>query len=81
MAARTPLEILQDEVRCSICLGIFQDPVSIHCGHSFCRSCITETWEGLTTNFSCPQCRETGDQKILRPNWELAEVFEAAKRL
>uniref|UniRef100_A0A8C3JB65 RING-type E3 ubiquitin transferase n=1 Tax=Calidris pygmaea TaxID=425635 RepID=A0A8C3JB65_9CHAR len=58
-----------------------QDPVSIHCGHSFCRSCITETWEGLTTNFSCPQCRETGDQKILRPNWELAEVIEAAKRL
>uniref|UniRef100_A0A8C3K9T2 RING-type domain-containing protein n=1 Tax=Calidris pygmaea TaxID=425635 RepID=A0A8C3K9T2_9CHAR len=81
MAARTPLEILQDEVRCSICLGIFQDPVSIHCGHSFCWSCITETWEGLTTNFSCPQCRETGDQKSLRPNRELAEVIEAAKRL
>uniref|UniRef100_A0A8C3JU79 Zinc finger protein RFP-like n=1 Tax=Calidris pygmaea TaxID=425635 RepID=A0A8C3JU79_9CHAR len=37
MAARTPLEILQDEARCSICLEIFQDPVSIHCGHSFCR--------------------------------------------
>uniref|UniRef100_A0A8C3PJH5 RING-type domain-containing protein n=1 Tax=Calidris pygmaea TaxID=425635 RepID=A0A8C3PJH5_9CHAR len=53
-----------------------EDPVSIHCGHSFCWSCITETWEGLTTNFSCPQCRETGDQKSLRPNWELAEVFE-----
>uniref|UniRef100_A0A8C3JFC1 Uncharacterized protein n=1 Tax=Calidris pygmaea TaxID=425635 RepID=A0A8C3JFC1_9CHAR len=79
MAARTLLEMLQDEVRCSICLGIFQDPVSIYCGHSFCRSCITEAWEGLSTNFSCPQCRETGDQKILRPNWELAEVIEAAK--
>ncbi|XP_014816071.1 PREDICTED: tripartite motif-containing protein 7-like isoform X1 [Calidris pugnax] len=81
MAARTPLEMLQDESCCSICLGIFQDPVSIHCGHSFCRSCITETWEGLTTNFSCPQCRETGDQKSLRPNWELSNVIEAAKRL
>uniref|UniRef100_A0A8C3JHJ4 Uncharacterized protein n=1 Tax=Calidris pygmaea TaxID=425635 RepID=A0A8C3JHJ4_9CHAR len=79
--ARKPLEMLQDEFCCSICLGIFQDPVSIHCGHSFCRSCITETWEGRATNFSCPQCKETGDQKILRPNWELAEVIEAAKRL
>uniref|UniRef100_A0A8C3JMQ2 Zinc finger protein RFP-like n=1 Tax=Calidris pygmaea TaxID=425635 RepID=A0A8C3JMQ2_9CHAR len=81
MAARTPLEMLQDESCCSICLGIFQDPVSIHCGHSFCRSCITETWEGLTTNFSCPQCRETVSWKRLRPNWELSNMIEAAKRL
>uniref|UniRef100_A0A8C3JHC2 Uncharacterized protein n=1 Tax=Calidris pygmaea TaxID=425635 RepID=A0A8C3JHC2_9CHAR len=54
-----PLEKLQDEARCSICLEIFQDPVSIHCGHNFCRSCITQTWEERTTNFSCPQCRMT----------------------
>uniref|UniRef100_A0A8C3PQP8 Zinc finger protein RFP-like n=1 Tax=Calidris pygmaea TaxID=425635 RepID=A0A8C3PQP8_9CHAR len=65
---------------CSICLEIFQDPVFIHCGHSFCRSCITRTWEGLTTNF-CPQCRETEVQKNLRPNRELANVIEVAKRL
>ncbi|XP_074020864.1 zinc finger protein RFP-like [Numenius arquata] len=81
MAARTPVEILRDEACCSICLEIFQDPVSIHCGHSFCRSCITRSWEGLTTNFSCPQCRETGAQKTLRPNRELANVIEAAKRM
>uniref|UniRef100_A0A8C3K1F4 Zinc finger protein RFP-like n=1 Tax=Calidris pygmaea TaxID=425635 RepID=A0A8C3K1F4_9CHAR len=81
MAARKPVEILQDEAHCSICLEIFQDPVSIHCGHSFCRSCITETWEGLTTNFSCPQCRETVSWKRLRPNRELANMVEAAKRL
>uniref|UniRef100_A0A8C3JRE2 RING-type domain-containing protein n=1 Tax=Calidris pygmaea TaxID=425635 RepID=A0A8C3JRE2_9CHAR len=74
----TPVEILRDEARCSICLGIFQDPVSIHCGHSFCRSCITRTWEGLTTNFSCPQCRETKSHKTLRPNWELANMVELA---
>uniref|UniRef100_A0A8C3JH04 Zinc finger protein RFP-like n=1 Tax=Calidris pygmaea TaxID=425635 RepID=A0A8C3JH04_9CHAR len=77
----TPLEMLQDESCCSICLEIFQDPVSIHCGHSFCRSCITRTWEGRTTNFSCPQCRETVARKTLRPNWELANMIEAAKGL
>ncbi|XP_014814358.1 PREDICTED: zinc finger protein RFP-like isoform X2 [Calidris pugnax] len=81
MATRTPEEILRDEACCSVCLEIFQDPVSIHCGHSFCRSCITGIWEGLTTNFSCPQCRETVSQKSLRPNWELANMIEAAKRL
>uniref|UniRef100_A0A8C3JS82 Zinc finger protein RFP-like n=1 Tax=Calidris pygmaea TaxID=425635 RepID=A0A8C3JS82_9CHAR len=81
MAARTPVEILRDEACCSICLEIFQDPVFIHCGHSFCRSCITETWEGLTTNFSCPQCREMEAKKNVRPNRELANVIEAAKSL
>ncbi|XP_014816061.1 PREDICTED: LOW QUALITY PROTEIN: E3 ubiquitin-protein ligase TRIM39-like [Calidris pugnax] len=81
MAARTPLEILRDEACCSICLEIFQDPVSISCGHSFCRSCITRTWEGRTTNFSCPQCRKTVSRKRLRPNRELANVIEAAKSL
>uniref|UniRef100_A0A8C3KPE8 E3 ubiquitin-protein ligase TRIM39-like n=1 Tax=Calidris pygmaea TaxID=425635 RepID=A0A8C3KPE8_9CHAR len=81
MAPRKPLEKLQDEARCSICLEIFQDPVSIHCGHNFCRSCITQTWEERTTNFSCPQCRMTVSRKILRRNWELANMIEAAKSL
>lgn len=26
---------------CSICQRIFKDPVSITCGHTFCRSCLT----------------------------------------
>ncbi|XP_014816067.1 PREDICTED: tripartite motif-containing protein 7-like isoform X2 [Calidris pugnax] len=81
MDARKPVENLRDEARCSICLEIFQDPVSIHCGHSFCRSCISQTWEGLTTNFFCPQCRETVSWKRVRRNWELANMIEAAKRL
>uniref|UniRef100_A0A8C3K3H3 Zinc finger protein RFP-like n=1 Tax=Calidris pygmaea TaxID=425635 RepID=A0A8C3K3H3_9CHAR len=81
MAARTPLEILLDEACCSICLEVFQDPMFIHCGHSFCQSCITQNWEGLTTNFSCPQCRQTVSQKSLCPNRELANMIEAAKRL
>uniref|UniRef100_A0A8C3K4S8 Uncharacterized protein n=1 Tax=Calidris pygmaea TaxID=425635 RepID=A0A8C3K4S8_9CHAR len=66
---------------CSICLEVFQDPMFIHCGHSFCQSCITQNWEGLTTNFSCPQCRQTVSQKSLCPNRELANMIEAAKRL
>ncbi|XP_074428647.1 E3 ubiquitin-protein ligase TRIM39-like [Larus michahellis] len=81
MAARTSVQCLQDEALCSICLEIFQDPVSIHCGHSFCRACITQNWEGLTTNFSCPQCREAVPQQSFRPNWELANIIEVAKSL
>uniref|UniRef100_A0A8C0BBQ8 Uncharacterized protein n=1 Tax=Buteo japonicus TaxID=224669 RepID=A0A8C0BBQ8_9AVES len=81
MAARRSVESLQDEASCSICLELFQDPVSIHCGHSFCRVCITQNWKGLTTNFSCPRCREMVPQESIRPNWELANIIEIAKSL
>ncbi|XP_062454509.1 uncharacterized protein LOC134152835 [Rhea pennata] len=81
MAAKISAESLRDEASCSICLEVFQDPVSIHCGHSFCRVCITRCWEGLTANFSCPQCRKTVPKKSLRPNRELASIIEVTKHL
>ncbi|XP_074423757.1 E3 ubiquitin-protein ligase TRIM39-like isoform X3 [Larus michahellis] len=81
MATWSPTESLQSETSCSICLGYFQDPVSIHCGHNFCRACITRCWEGLEAHFSCPQCRQTALQKSLRPSRELAKIAEIARQL
>uniref|UniRef100_A0A8C8SS44 RING-type E3 ubiquitin transferase n=1 Tax=Pelusios castaneus TaxID=367368 RepID=A0A8C8SS44_9SAUR len=81
MAAESPVQSLQDEASCSICLEYFQDPVSIHCGHNFCRACITSYWGKSDANFSCPQCKETAQQRNFRPNRELAKIIEIAKRL
>ncbi|XP_010128678.1 PREDICTED: zinc finger protein RFP-like [Chlamydotis macqueenii] len=81
MATQSPAESLHSEASCSICLGYFQDPVSIHCGHNFCRACITRCWEGLEACFSCPQCRQTALQKSFRPSRELANIAEIARRL
>ncbi|XP_025947911.1 E3 ubiquitin-protein ligase TRIM39-like isoform X2 [Apteryx rowi] len=81
MASAGPVESFHDEASCSICLGFFQDPVSIHCGHNFCRSCITRCWEEAESAFPCPQCKETAPQRNLRPNRELAKIIEIAKRL
>uniref|UniRef100_A0A8C8SSS8 Uncharacterized protein n=1 Tax=Pelusios castaneus TaxID=367368 RepID=A0A8C8SSS8_9SAUR len=66
---------------CPICREHFKDPAVIDCGHSFCQACISQCWEGLETNFSCPQCKETTQQKHLRPNRQLAIVLEIAKEL
>uniref|UniRef100_A0A3Q1B8J2 Uncharacterized protein n=1 Tax=Amphiprion ocellaris TaxID=80972 RepID=A0A3Q1B8J2_AMPOC len=40
-----------EDLTCSVCLSIFTDPVTLPCGHSFCRQCVIEV-------HSCPQCRE-----------------------
>ncbi|NXL88518.1 TRI27 protein, partial [Alectura lathami] len=81
MATQSPLEKLHHEASCSICLGYFQEPVSIPCGHSFCRACITRCWEGLEGNFSCPQCRQTVRQKNFHPSRELAKIAAIAQQL
>ncbi|XP_032997379.1 zinc finger protein RFP-like isoform X1 [Lacerta agilis] len=76
-----PVESLHKEATCSICLEYFRDPVSIPCGHSFCRSCIAQCWKERSTDFSCPQCRVVSLQRNFRPNRELGNVVEIAKRL
>ncbi|XP_030055757.1 E3 ubiquitin-protein ligase TRIM39-like isoform X4 [Microcaecilia unicolor] len=81
MAAANLAESLRDEASCSMCLDYFTDPVTTDCGHNFCRSCITQSWEGRDTNFSCPQCRETTQQRNLRSNRQLANVTEMVKKL
>ncbi|XP_078497906.1 E3 ubiquitin-protein ligase TRIM39-like [Lissotriton helveticus] len=81
MAAAAQLENLQEEATCSICLEYFTDPVMISCGHNFCRSCITQSWEGRDGNFPCPQCREISSGKSLRPNRQLGNMVEIAKQL
>ncbi|XP_078497881.1 E3 ubiquitin-protein ligase TRIM39-like [Lissotriton helveticus] len=81
MAAAAQLGSLTEEATCSICLEYFKDPVSIECGHNFCRSCITQSWEGRDGNFPCPQCREISSGKNLRPNRQLGNMVEMLKQL
>uniref|UniRef100_A0A3B5LPJ0 RING-type domain-containing protein n=1 Tax=Xiphophorus couchianus TaxID=32473 RepID=A0A3B5LPJ0_9TELE len=46
----------KDQFLCSICLDVFTDPVTTACGHNFCKTCITQHWDG--NNFaSRPQLR------------------------
>ncbi|XP_063807264.1 E3 ubiquitin/ISG15 ligase TRIM25-like [Pseudophryne corroboree] len=50
---------LRQELHCSICLSIYTDPVSLRCGHNFCRVCINlmlDIQEGFGV-YSCPDCR------------------------
>ncbi|NXT92313.1 TRI39 ligase, partial [Anhinga rufa] len=81
MSGANPLETLQVEASCSVCLEYLQDPVIIECGHNFCRRCITRWWAELTRDFPCPVCRKTSRHRAIRPNRQLGNLVEAARQL
>ncbi|NXX33130.1 TRI27 protein, partial [Nicator chloris] len=81
MAGPSPAEQLRAAASCPVCLELFQDPVSIPCGHSFCRGCIERCWESCGGPFSCPRCRSAAPERSLRPSRELGHVADIARWL
>ncbi len=75
--------VSQDEFMCSVCLDLLKDPVTIPCGHSYCKSCITDCWdqEDQMRVYSCPQCRQTfSPRPALARNTMMTEVVEKLKK-
>ncbi|XP_071074846.1 LOW QUALITY PROTEIN: E3 ubiquitin-protein ligase TRIM11-like [Dasypus novemcinctus] len=81
MAARSLARDLQDEATCPICLDLFAEPVSLGCGHNFCRACVDRSRGAGDAPFSCPECRELCAPESLRPNRPLGRVAAALARL
>ncbi|XP_052470982.1 tripartite motif-containing protein 16-like isoform X2 [Carassius gibelio] len=81
--AETRISVDQKEFTCAVCLDLLKDPVTIHCGHSYCKICITDCWdqEDQKRVYSCPQCRQTfSPRPALSTNTMLAEVVEKLKK-
>ena len=51
------VDVLPDELKCSICLLVFKDPILTDCGHHFCQACIAPV---SSRNARCPLCNEEG---------------------
>ncbi|XP_049429596.1 E3 ubiquitin-protein ligase TRIM39-like isoform X3 [Epinephelus fuscoguttatus] len=49
--------LTEDQFLCSVCLEVFTDPVTIPCGHNFCKTCITEHWN-VNVPYQCPNCKK-----------------------
>uniref|UniRef100_A0A2K5XU59 RING-type E3 ubiquitin transferase n=1 Tax=Mandrillus leucophaeus TaxID=9568 RepID=A0A2K5XU59_MANLE len=84
-ASAASVTSLADEVNCPICQGTLREPVTIDCGHNFCRGCLTRYCEipgpDLEESPTCPLCKEPFRPGSFRPNWQLANVVENIERL
>ncbi|XP_072282012.1 E3 ubiquitin/ISG15 ligase TRIM25-like [Pyxicephalus adspersus] len=69
---------LREELNCSICLNVFEDPVMLKCGHNFCSTCITNVLRAQEGSgvYSCPQCRmQFQEQPALQRNIVLRNII------
>ncbi|XP_068444028.1 E3 ubiquitin-protein ligase TRIM39-like [Clinocottus analis] len=69
----------EDQFRCTICLDILRNPVTIPCGHNFCMVCIKRYWD-KSHKSECPLCKETFKPRPeLRINVGLKDIIEKYK--
>ncbi|XP_070584678.1 zinc-binding protein A33-like [Erythrolamprus reginae] len=82
-AAPTGIECFAEDLRCSICLELFSDPVILECGHNYCQVCITRFWAEIPNNHeenlpptlpTCPECRREIPGGKYTPNWVLGQL-------
>ncbi|XP_037648319.1 E3 ubiquitin-protein ligase TRIM21-like [Sebastes umbrosus] len=70
-AAAAPDLFSEQELTCSICLDLFDEPVSTPCGHNFCQACIGGYWASSPV-CTCPLCKRQFDE---RPQLSVNKVF------
>ncbi|KAL1763481.1 tripartite motif-containing protein 43-like, partial [Sigmodon hispidus] len=73
-------QAFQEELECFICLSSLTDPVTISCGHSFCRACLHLSWEDSQPPVNCPMCKEPSQQKDFRTNIVLKKLVSIARQ-
>ncbi|XP_013869299.1 E3 ubiquitin-protein ligase TRIM39-like [Austrofundulus limnaeus] len=56
--AATSCVLSEDQFLCCICLDVFTEPVTIPCGHNFCKTCITQNWNVSSPRYQCPMCKK-----------------------
>lgn len=81
-------KVTTDDLTCPICVEIYQEPVSLPCAHSYCRSCLelfVKAENGASHDVhACPVCRASvnlnrTEVTALPINIKLAVQVEKAK--
>nr|XP_003468924.1 E3 ubiquitin-protein ligase TRIM38-like [Cavia porcellus] len=86
MASATRAKRMKEMATCSICLNLMTEPVSINCGHSYCRTCLEQYLSQVSRNqgqvtFVCPLCRASFHINSMRSNKQLGNLVELIKEM
>ncbi|KAL6482051.1 hypothetical protein MHYP_G00101310 [Metynnis hypsauchen] len=73
------LSPLEQDLLCPVCLCIFSDPVLLSCGHSFCRTCLQQSWTKSSERM-CPVCRRRSSKDHPPPDLALRNACETYKQ-
>ncbi|XP_062950886.1 tripartite motif-containing protein 43-like [Cynocephalus volans] len=73
-------QAFQKELTCLICINYLIDPVTIGCGHSFCRPCLCLSWEEAQIPSPCPMCREPSQATDFKTNILLKNLVAIARK-
>ncbi|XP_063785543.1 E3 ubiquitin-protein ligase TRIM8-like [Pseudophryne corroboree] len=69
---------LRQDLDCSICRSMYTDPVTLSCGHTYCRGCIDrtlDTQKEWSEAYTCPECRkEFRNRPALQRNITLCNI-------
>uniref|UniRef100_UPI00358EB17F E3 ubiquitin-protein ligase TRIM7-like isoform X2 n=1 Tax=Myxine glutinosa TaxID=7769 RepID=UPI00358EB17F len=82
MASSSMTGVCADELQCIVCFELYEEPITLPCGHSFCKVCIKQHWESReeATVCDCPNCREVFPIKPkCQKNVALAKLVEQMK--
>nr|XP_015195293.1 PREDICTED: tripartite motif-containing protein 52-like isoform X2 [Lepisosteus oculatus] len=71
---------LVEELQCPVCLGLFSDPVTLPCGHTFCRGCLESYLATDVPVHLCPECRAPIPRRDFRTNRVLRNMADRARQ-
>uniref|UniRef100_A0A2R8ZUA5 Tripartite motif-containing protein 5 n=1 Tax=Pan paniscus TaxID=9597 RepID=A0A2R8ZUA5_PANPA len=74
------LQVFQRELTCPICMNYFLDPVTIDCGHNFCRPCFYLNWQDMAVVAQCSKCKKTTRQRNLNTDICLKNMASIARK-
>mmetsp|Transcript_157883 Transcript_157883/g.483824 ORF Transcript_157883/g.483824 Transcript_157883/m.483824 type:complete len:388 (+) Transcript_157883:37-1200(+) len=72
-------ELQERSLQCAVCIDFLCAPLTLGCGHTFCRLCLVQASRLATTGQQCPQCRAPVELKDLASH-PVSKTVEAQVR-
>ncbi|XP_073713040.1 E3 ubiquitin-protein ligase Midline-1 isoform X1 [Misgurnus anguillicaudatus] len=81
------MDSLDKELICAVCQDIFEEPVTLPCGHNYCERCVKDLKRSMretedderarTRYYTCPLCLSPCDSRVeLKKNTVLSNIID-----